>query len=267
MFCRLASTPVLLSPALPGARFQPVHIDDLVDAVVRALDPAEPARRVIDVAGPTALSFDEMLAGYRRAMDLSSAPILHVPAPLMACAAWVGQILPGSPLTPATWRMLQAGSALAPEQAQGGLCRRAIDDVVNPVDGELLRLRALAAWRKPMLRWLLAIVWLATALVSAFIYPRDDSLDLLRRVGIEGWPATVALYGAVGLDAGFGIACIALPGRALWLAQGALILAYSAAIALCLPEFLWHPFGPVLKNVPILGILFILYAEEKAWTT
>jgi hypothetical protein len=39
------------------------------------------------------------------------------------------------------------------------------------------------------------------------------------------------------------------------------------AIAARLPEYLWHPVGPLLKNLPILAILFILFAEEKAWTT
>jgi hypothetical protein len=69
------------------------------------------------------------------------------------------------------------------------------------------------------------------------------------------------------LDGALGIACIVRPRRALWLAQGVLVLGYSVAIAARLPEYLWHPFGPLLKNLPILAILFILFAEEKAWTT
>jgi hypothetical protein len=69
------------------------------------------------------------------------------------------------------------------------------------------------------------------------------------------------------LDGALGIACIVRPRRALWLAQGVLVLGYSVTIAARLPEYLWHPFGPLLKNLPILAILFILFAEEKAWTT
>jgi hypothetical protein len=29
-----------------------------------------------------------------------------------------------------------------------------------------------------------------------------------------------------------------------------------------LPEYLIHPFGPILKNLPILAILVILFSEE-----
>jgi len=45
------------------------------------------------------------------------------------------------------------------------------------------------------------------------------------------------------------------------------VLGYSAIIAVALPAFLSHPFGPVLKNLPILAILLILMSEPQPWTT
>lgn len=275
MFCQVASMPVMAAPALGGARFQPVHVEDLAQVVAAALDPATPARRVINVAGNSAVSYDAMLAAYRAAMGFAPAPLLHIPAPAMACAAWVGGKIPGVPLTPDNWRMLRAGSALAPDDTASaaatrellGRAPRAIGAFMGPAEAQLFRLQALEGWRNVLLRATLAIVWLVTALVSAFVYPQADSLALLARVGLEGGPALLALYGAAALDAAFGIATIAWPRRALWLAQGALVLGYSVVIAVCLPEFLWHPFGPLLKNLPVLAILAILYAEEKAWTT
>ena len=274
MFCRAASLPVIAAPSLGKARFQPIHINDLAEAAAACLEPATPARRVLDIAGRDVVSYDGMLAAYRSAMDIPSAPMLHIPAVVMACAAWAGQSC-GTLLTPETWPMLRAGSAL-PESCVAsvsavrtllGHAPRGIADFIAPAERELFRLRALAGWRSALLRWTLAAVWLATAIVSAFIYPRADSLALLARVGLEGVPAFAALYGAAALDTLLGIACIVRPRRMLWLAEGVLILGYSAVIAACLPEYLWHPFGPLLKNLPILAILFILSAEEKTWTT
>jgi hypothetical protein len=46
------------------------------------------------------------------------------------------------------------------------------------------------------------------------------------------------------------------------MAQVLLIAGYSVLIAIALPEFLWHPFGPILKNLPILALLFVLFNEE-----
>jgi hypothetical protein len=48
----------------------------------------------------------------------------------------------------------------------------------------------------------------------------------------------------------------------LWFVQMGVILAYSAVIAVALPEFLIDPFGPILKNVPMLAALILLFSEE-----
>jgi hypothetical protein len=110
-------------------------------------------------------------------------------------------------------------------------------------------------------------VWLATAWVSLAVHPRDASLALLAGVGLEGAGAVAALYTAVALDLAMGLACLFRPSRLLWCLQAALVLGYSAIIAVALPAFLSHPFGPVLKNLPILAILLILMSEPQPWTT
>jgi len=53
------------------------------------------------------------------------------------------------------------------------------------------------------------------------------------------------------------------PGRRLWLAQIALVVAYTALVAWRLPEFPIHPFAPIAKNLPILVALILLWAEER----
>jgi hypothetical protein len=77
------------------------------------------------------------------------------------------------------------------------------------------------------------------------------------------------LYGAAMLDLILGVLTLS-PWRPrwLWLAQAALVLAYTVIISLKLPEFWLHPYGPVLKNLPFLVGLWILYElEDRAWTT
>jgi hypothetical protein len=61
-----------------------------------------------------------------------------------------------------------------------------------------------------------------------------------------------------------GVLTLLRPGRNLWLFQLALIAAYTLLICWRLPEFLFHPFGPVLKNLAIAAIIIQLYAEETA---
>lgn len=119
-----------------------------------------------------------------------------------------------------------------------------------------------------LIRYALAVVWLATGLLSLGIYPQQESLRLLEQVGLYGNIALLALYSSASLDMLLGILTLAHPSRRLWQAQAALVLGYSAIIACCLPAYWLHPFGPVLKNLPILMLLWLLheYEENKPWT-
>jgi len=269
-FRMLATLPVIATPSLPAtAQFQPVHVDDLAAAVVLALDPRTPARQCIDCTGATRHTLQEMIAGYRQAFRLGKALWLPIPAPIMAFTARVAGQLPGVPLNRETWKMLQAGSA----GDTSGLTRllgrqpRGLAQFMTIADAERLRARANAEWQQPLLRGALAAVWILSAIVTAFLYPQAESLELLARAGIAGSLATLALYGAVALDLTLGLATILFPRRATWVAQGLVILAYSLVIAIAMPEWLVHPFGPILKNLPMLAVLAILIAEEPRWTT
>jgi uncharacterized protein YbjT (DUF2867 family) len=266
MFRTLATLPVLPVPALGDARFQPVHVDDLVAAVLAALaQPAAPRCQVVPVVGASVVSYRDMVLAYRRAMGIGHAPlVLTLPRWLMAMTARLASLVPSVPLTPDNWRMLQLGSAgdPGPLAALLGRAPLAIGHFMSPMEAELLRHRALSTWRAPLLRVALALIWIATAIVSAFVYPRADALALLAPLGLQGGPADVALYGASALNLALGLATLVRPSRALWLAQGALVLAYTALIAIYLPAWLAHPFGPVLKNVAVLAILAVLYGEE-----
>ena len=63
---------------------------------------------------------------------------------------------------------------------------------------------------------------------------------------------------------GFGIGTL-LCRRSRWLfdAQIAVILGYSAIVAVCLPEFLLHPFAPIVKNLAILAAIWLLRQEAR----
>jgi hypothetical protein len=111
-------------------------------------------------------------------------------------------------------------------------------------------------------RFTLATLWLVTGALSLGIYPQQDSLSLLARIGLHGSPALATLYLAAALDIALGMLTILMPSRALWIAQAMLVVAYTLIISLWLPEFWLHPFGPILKNLPVLMLLWLLYKNE-----
>jgi len=269
MFRMLASLPVIPIPELGQATFQPIHIDDLVEGLEHAIDPLVPAGQQINMVGRSPVTYRAMLESYRRSMGFEEPLYLTIPAILMGIIAKMSAVLPGTALTPENWKMLQAGSSGDSTNITRLLGRRptGLENFIPPSCAELLRLRALSAWRTKLLQYALALVWIATACISAFVYPMVDSLALLKHVGLVGGLATTVLYGSSVLDLAMGVACIKYPSRALWGWQAMLVIGYTAIIAIAIPAFLTHPFGPVIKNLPILAILFILFAESKAWTT
>jgi hypothetical protein len=129
--------------------------------------------------------------------------------------------------------------------------------------------QARLAWLLPLLRLSIALVWIVTGLLSFGLYPVQDSYALLARLGITGALAPLMLYGAAALDLALGVATLVLRRRVLlWWMQIALMLGYMVLITWALPEFWLHPFGPILKNLPMLVAVGLLLAlEEPRWNT
>ncbi|PTD96317.1 SDR family oxidoreductase [Pseudothauera lacus] len=263
-FRTLASLPVHPVPA--GCRVQPVHVDDLVDLIVRVLRSVRPHPVIVDLPGPRPLSFAELLACYRKALGLAPAMRIRIPGLCLSLASGVAERFPGSLLTRDTWAMLRAGNCGDPAPATALLGRPLRDsaDFVPAARSPELRQAALATWRRPMLQGVLALIWLVTAWVSLAVWPWADSLAMLALFGLSGALGVSALIGASVLDLAMAVLTVVRPGRRLWQAQLLLIGAYSALIAWQLPEFLHHPFGPILKNLAVAAILVQLWAEETS---
>lgn len=165
-----------------------------------------------------------------------------------------------------TWQMLQRGNTADASATRDLLGRepRPVSAFVSHWGAKELRLSALSDWLQFILRAAIAAVWLVAGVVSMGIYPVDESYALLARVGITGGLAPMALYGAAALDIAFGLGTLFLQHRKfLWIAQATLIGLYTVTITFFLPEFWLHPFGPLIKNLPILAAIWLLYEMEK----
>lgn len=264
-FRMLASLPVIGLPGDGGQLLQPVHIDDVCAAVLRLLSAATHHRQIIAAVGPKAMTYRAMLQAYRDAMRLPPPAWLPIPLPVMRLAARLAAQLPQSVLSPDSLRMLEEGS-VADKAVFAQLLGRAPRGASSWFAGlapDMLSAQAIAGWALPLMRVALALVWIVTGLLSLGIYPVDQSIAMLNQVGLHGAAATAALYVAALLDCGLGLATLAVPSRLLWRLQMALIASYTLIITIFLPEYWLHPFGPVLKNIPILALLLVLDAFEN----
>lgn len=265
-FLAMASLPVL---ALPGGGVQqlaPVHLDDVVEAIVRALESDAPPAR-IEAVGPACIAMRDYLARLRRQLGGGTLRVIPVPMPLVRLSSHAMARVPGSIVDPETIAMLERGNCASAAAFAAFLGRppRAIDAFVACGDAPALRTRAQLRWLLPMLRLSLALVFLVTALLSFGLYPVADSRALLASAGLTGMSADLALYGGAILDLVLGLAFLGplRLRRPAYVAAALLILGYTAIITLALPEFWLHPFGPVLKNLPILALLWALHELDR----
>jgi hypothetical protein len=275
----LASLPIIPLPAGGGQGLQPIALPDLIAGLLALLVGGSAATgfngQRIAMVGPRPLTLATYLAGLRQGMGLGRAWTIAIPAALMRVGARIGDTLsrwmPGLLLDSDSWQMLQRGNIADPAAVTAllGHNPRDVQQFIAPASAEAVRSHALMGWLQPVARLSLALVWIVTAYVSALVYPVAESFELLARTGVpEAWrPA--ALYGAALLDLVLGVATL-LPPRGqrwrgwLYAAQAGLILVYTALITWRMPEFWAHPYGPLLKNLPMLALIaWLAWLEPK----
>lgn len=268
LFATLASLPV---GGLPGGgvqKLQPVHVDDVVDAVMALLEgkgQPGPDRRVA-LVGPEPITLASFLSELGRAMQLRKRLTFPVPMPLVRLGASLAGRLPGSILDSETLAMLERGNTADPRPTAAliGRSPRAVFDFIKPEERTAVRHQAQLNWLLPLLRITIAVVWIVTGIVSLGLYPVEDSYALLRRVGVAEAFLPLLLYGAAVMDLAIGVALLVMKRRYwLWMFQLAVILFYTAIITLKLPEFWLHPYGPLLKNLPMLATIVLLMEMER----
>jgi uncharacterized protein YbjT (DUF2867 family) len=262
-FAALAALPVTPLPSGGQQQIQPVHLDDLAEAIVE-LALSSKCGGILNAAGPRALSLRDYLSLFRARFGMSQW-FTALPDWLARAGAYVIAPLSGGMITSDSLRMLEKGNTADPSPFASVLGRAPREperffDGMDPAT----RVTAQLAWLLPLMRVTTAVMWLVTAWVSAFVYPVPASLRLLAAVGLEGTTALAALYGAAALDAVLGLGTlIARRRRALYLIQLATVAAYTLLITTFLPEYWAHPYGPILKNVPLLAMILTLFYLDR----
>lgn len=270
VFRTLASMPLTLRFGSAPQLVQPIHIDDLVAAIAGLLrhrlplSPGSGTALRVPLVGPQAMPFTDYLQALRTAMGMGRQAVLPLPGALARLMAKAGNLLPGGLLDEDALRMLNRGNAgdVSMTTQLIGHPPRPVRDFIRDPGAE--RSQAKLGWLLPFLRLSIAAVWIITAIVSYGLYPVEASYELLARTGIPPALQPLMLYGAASFDLALGLGILFLGRRRwLWLAQLGLIGFYTVVIAIRLPEFLLHPYGPLTKNLPMLAAIWLLYELEE----
>lgn len=108
----LARIPLAFPLAMPGARFAPVHVDDVVAAIARCLDDPATDGRAYELCGAQVLTLREIVARIAAGAGLRRA-VIGLPRWAARLQAAVMDFVPGKPFSTDNYRSLTVDSVCA----------------------------------------------------------------------------------------------------------------------------------------------------------
>ena len=246
---------------------QPIHIDDFVRAMMHHLSQQQASCMRIEMVGPHAITMKEFHTQLRHWLGLGKVRFLSISYFLSLHAARLSGFLKSTPVTTDSVRMLQQGNtaSIEPFIKAFGFTPSSVESSLKATPAQQSdRWHAHLFFAQPLLRFAIAFVWIFTGIVSAFIFPVEQSYAMLAKAGITGVWAPIMLYGAAATDFILGIATLmAYRINLVASIQIAIILLYTVIISFSQVEQWIHPFGPVSKNIPLLIATYMMVVLEK----
>ncbi len=255
----LAAVPLAVPIPGPGDQlFQPLHLDDLGRALVKLLEDPAATRVVLEPAGPETLSLKEILLLYRRWLGIRGTACAAVPLWLVKAACRVGDLFGIGALRTTSLDQILAGNCgdNAGFERAVGFRPRSLSESLQATPSDVQdRWHAQLYFLGMLVTFVLSATWILSGAVGIWVLP-EVGQEVAGRIGLHGMAAGVAALGSCLMDIAVGlwVASRRAPG-ACALVQIAIILAYTLVLGIAIPELWSDPFGPLIKNLPMLALI------------
>jgi uncharacterized protein YbjT (DUF2867 family) len=243
------------------AQAQPVHIDDLVGAVLALLRrwPGEPM--VLPLVGPEPMRLSQVIDHLRTAQGWR--PGRYVQAPLLGVGGWLGDRLGWRALNRQSIALAQQDNVADPD-VLASVCGYRAAPLSSRLQGWPTAVMSSQHTIRPLMLAVLVLIWLGTAAVC--LGPGYDwGLRILAEAGVQGAWATVAVIAGAVCDGLLGLGLLLARWRrhALML-QLVLMSGYTLCISLVLPHYWFDPYAAVAKNLVLMvATLWLLWTEPR----
>jgi uncharacterized protein YbjT (DUF2867 family) len=267
LFKAVAALPLVPLIDFGEQPIQPIHIGDMITAVIQLVESPSPLRCNIEIVGPEPITMRSLYRELRHWLGLGKSRFCSIPYRLALLGARGAGLLGNTPITKEAVQMLRKGNTgnVNPFVARFGFLPQSIEKALVRTPAQQSDIwHAGLYFLAPLLRIAIAFVWIITGFVSAFVFPTEQSYTMLAKAGFEGIWQPSMLYGAAATDVLLGVATLlSFQLRLVVTTQIGIILLYSSIITLWLPEQWAHPFGPMSKNVPLIIATLIMFVLER----
>ena len=263
LFQALATLPLTPIVGDGSQLLQPVRIEDLVATVQKSIE-SENKKIELDVVGAEPITYKELLETFRRWLRLNSTKSVSTPT---VGTDVLGKILEEPTVNYDNIVMLNEGNSaeVKPLADFLGYTPMGIKENLGKQEANnTQKLYASLYLIRPLLRIVIGLVWIWSGVVSAFLYPQPLALELLHEIGVPMGLDVPLLYVASLLDITLGVLTIVgYRLQSLLNLQLLVIFVYTLLLTFLAPCHWLHPFGAVLKNIPLLLSIYILSRLEK----
>ena len=257
----MAALPVLVP--LPGSGeflFTPIHARDLAHSVRLICEGSGFEGQILEPVGPRTMSLRELLARYRTWLGFGRARYLPVPMPLMRFLGRIGDMFGNGPVSTNSLEQMVAGNS-----GDSAAFARAIGFQPRSLENSQLarpaqvqdRWHARLFFLAPAIKAMLVLLWLASAWLG-MEYGSIATQSVVAGLGLpDVWEEPLRLVGSI-LDMGVAL-LVLLDKNARWstIMQLSVVAGYSIVIGIAVPKLWLDPFGPLLKNLPLLLLIAV----------
>jgi NADH dehydrogenase len=116
-------------------RLQPVHVEDVAEAIARVLQASEPPPLTLECGGPRIYSYEQLLRTVAEGAGVK-ATLLPLPFPAWHALALIGEILPRPPITRNQVELMQVNNVVAsdmPGLTALGITPRSIEEIIPAI--------------------------------------------------------------------------------------------------------------------------------------
>ena len=264
MLRALAALPCVLPLAGKGDQvFQPIHISDVARCISRILADSTLRKIVIDPVGPHTMTLRDLLLSLRAWLGYRRVPVIEVPLPVIRALARMGDVFGGT-LNTTALRQLEfgnCGDVVAFTHVTGIRPLQWADALQAEPSQWQDRWHARLFFLRPALRCVLALLWLASGLIGV-LQPVLHSTVATMGLPVQ-WGSLLALLACVA-DIAIGVALLwRWKPQIMAAVQLGMIGAYTLFLSFALPGLWLDPFGPLLKNLPLMAAVLVLAALEQ----
>ncbi len=268
LFAALAALPWPLRLGGGTWRVQPLHVADLACAVRLLFEREASSPGVLNLVGPAPMTTDELTGLLRRWLGLRPARQLPIPEWMLRAFVPFARLLAFDALSKESLTMLKQGNtaSVAPLIKALNWTPREIGAALAAgpaTEADLWHARLF--FLRPALRIGLALLWIVTAILSAFVFPLEKSIGMVAGLGVSNWQASALVYAGAAVDGVLGLALLLNVKPVLTgLLQLVTIAIFTALASFAVPGAWIDPLGPLTKNLAVvLATLAMIAMEAK----